>query len=225
MTRSKCRSIIIVAVGCIGKTGHVFLEIAIAIIIFQRIYESFRRPNVTSGPWKRKWENYLKTAFIWRHADHACVPKQGNEGQVCVPNWASGIWILSSVYFLLFFLWPPVKNNVRSSVLRKVKNQNLSRSFTYVSELAGRISSDELLLSKLIILSEQGQSTMSLPIASATCRVWLKRWFFCTIRKRCAPARPYDVDRTQRGLRRHISFLCFFNGTWFSKIGLLVMPV
>ena len=61
------------------------------------------------------------------------------------------------IFFINFFLWPPVKKNVRSSVLRKVKNQNLSRSFTYVSELAGRISSDELrelLLSKLATLPE-----------------------------------------------------------------------
>ena len=65
-------------------------------------------------------------------------------------------------YICYCFLWPPVKINVRSSVLWKAKNQNLSRSFTYVSELAGQISSDELrelLLSKLVILPEQGQST------------------------------------------------------------------
>ena len=35
MTTSKCRPIIIVAIDCIGVTGHVSLEIAISIIISQ----------------------------------------------------------------------------------------------------------------------------------------------------------------------------------------------
>ena len=35
MTTSKCRSIIIGAIGCTGRTGHVILEIAISITISQ----------------------------------------------------------------------------------------------------------------------------------------------------------------------------------------------
>lgn len=35
MTRSKCRSIIVVAIGCIVRTGHISLEIAISIIVSQ----------------------------------------------------------------------------------------------------------------------------------------------------------------------------------------------
>lgn len=35
MTTSKCRPIIIVAIDCIGGTGHVSLEIAISIVISQ----------------------------------------------------------------------------------------------------------------------------------------------------------------------------------------------
>ena len=35
MTTAKCRSIAIVAIGCIGRIGHIVLEIAISIIISQ----------------------------------------------------------------------------------------------------------------------------------------------------------------------------------------------
>ena len=37
MTPSKYRSVDIVAIGCIGRNRDVFLEIAISIIIFQRV--------------------------------------------------------------------------------------------------------------------------------------------------------------------------------------------
>ena len=114
MTRSKCRSITVVAIGCIGRTGHIFLEIAISIIISQWIYESFRRGNVTSGPWKRNRKNYLKTDFILkRHNDNACFPKQGNGGLVLSKL------ILRDLNNLLIFLlkWSPVKKSVRSSEL------------------------------------------------------------------------------------------------------------
>ena len=50
MTPAKYRSKAIVAIDCIGRNRHVFLEIAISIIIFQRVYESFRRGNVTNRP-------------------------------------------------------------------------------------------------------------------------------------------------------------------------------
>lgn len=35
MTTAKCRSIAIVAIGCINRFGHIVLEIAISIIISQ----------------------------------------------------------------------------------------------------------------------------------------------------------------------------------------------
>lgn len=87
VSRSKSGSIPTVAIGCMGRTGHIVLEIAISIVISQWIYESIWWINVIiSGPWKIKWKNPLKIVFKSRHTDHAGVLEQLNGSQVCVPN-------------------------------------------------------------------------------------------------------------------------------------------